>query len=310
MTLNKLFWQEKHWKAIERTWRIGRLPHALLLEGPRGLGKSMFARRIAAMILGRDEIDPERGLSHPDLNVLSVPEGKKQIVVEQVRELCTELAMTSYASGYKVAIIDPAERMNVSAANSLLKTLEEPTDNTVLILVRSRLDTLPATVASRCQRLRFAIPPENDSIRWLEERDTGRDWRPMLRIAGGAPLAALQAAEDGMDKVDRQFREDLVEIVAGRRDPVKVASHWSKIDPAITLSWLNGFVVSLIRRHDRWSPAGNDGLQNLSKVLPLEQLFVYLDEVQGSTRRMDGALNLQMMLENLLIPWTNRLENL
>lgn len=308
--MNTFPWQEKNWTAIDRAWRVGRLPHALLLEGPRGLGKGVFARRVAAMVLGRDQIDPERGLSHPDLNVLSVAEGKKQIVVEQVRELCAELAMTSFASGYKVAIIDPADRMNTSAANSLLKTLEEPTDNTLLILVRSRLDTLPATVASRCQRLRFAVPTEEESMRWLEQHDGGRTWRPLLRMVGGAPLAALQAADDGLDKLDRQFREDLAEIVAGRRDPVRVAYNWSKIDPGISLSWLNGFVVSLIRSHEHWSAGENDGLQNLSKVLPLGQLFVYLDEVQGSARRMDGALNLQMMLENLLIPWTNRLQNL
>ncbi len=261
------------------------------------------------MVLGRDEIDPERGLSHPDLNMLTLSDGRKQIVVEQVRELCAELAMTSYASGYKVAIIDPAERMNVNAANSLLKTLEEPTDNTLLILVRSRLDTLPATVASRCQRLRFAVPAEDDALHWLEQRAAGRDWRPLLRIVSGAPLAALRAADEGMDKLDQRFRQDLTEIAAGRRDPVKVASDWSKIDPGITLAWLNGFVVSLVRYHAGWSRDVNDSLQNLSKVLPLEQLFMYLDEVQESTRRMDGALNLQMMMENLLIPWATRLQN-
>ncbi len=303
-------WHDKHWAAIERARTIGRLPHALLLEGPRGLGKSQFARRLAAVVLERDELDPDRGQFHPDLKILSLPEGKKQIVVEQVRDLCAELAMTSYASGYKVAIIDPAERMNVNAANSLLKTLEEPTDDTMLILVRSRLDTLPATVASRCQRLRFAVPPAETAIRWLEQRDPERDWEPLLAIVAGAPLAALQAAEEGMDELDRRFREDLAEIAAGRRDPVKTAAQWSKMDPGITLAWLNGFVVSLIRRHGRWTERTNDSLQNLSEVLPLEQLFLYLDEVQGSARRMDGALNLQMALENLLIPWATRLQGI
>jgi len=295
---------------IERAWEAGRLPHALLLEGPSGLGKGDFARSVAALVLDCDEIAPEAELSHPDLHMLTTPEGKKQIVVDQVRDLCTTLVMTSYAAGYKVAIIDPAERMNINAANSLLKTLEEPTRDTLLILVRSRLDTLPATVASRCQRLRFAVPPEDEALGWLEQQDAGQDWRPLLRFAGGAPLAALRAAREGMARLDMQFREDICEIAAGRRDPVKVASDWSKIDPAVSLGWLNGFVVALIRGHGAWSVDTNDSLQNLSKVLPLEQLFMYLDEVQGSARRMDGALNLQMTLENLLIPWGTRLQNL
>ena len=303
-------WHQKNWDTIERAWRVGRLPHALLLEGPRGLGKSHFALRVAAMVLGRERLDPERGKSHPDLNLLSVREDKKQIVVEQVRDLCAELAMTSYASGYKVAIIDPAERMNINAANSLLKTLEEPTDNTLLMLVRARLDTLPVTVASRCQRLRFAVPPEEQALEWLQGQDAGRDWRPLLSMVAGAPLAAVRAAEEGMDRLDLRFRDDLSAIAAGRLDPVKAAAEWSKVDPAITLAWLNGFVVSLIRRHARWQQNGDDSLQNPSKVLPLGQLFVYLDEVQASTRRLDGALNLQMMLENLLIPWASRLQTL
>lgn len=303
-------WHEKNWSSVEGAWRQGRLSHALLLEGPQGLGKGIFARRVAGLVLGKEALDPRREFSHPDLAIVTVPEGKKQITVTQIRELCASLAMTSHSSGHKVAIIDPAERMNVHAANSLLKTLEEPTDDTLLILVRSRLDTLPATIASRCQRLRFAIPAEDVSLSWLAQEEPGHDWASLLQIAGGAPLAAIKAESDGLAQLDDRLRQDLAEIVAGRRDPVRVAAEWSKIDPGITLAWLNGLVVALIRDQGNEPVARSKNLQNLKQVLPLEQLFKYLDEVQGALRRMDGALNLQMALESLLIPWASRLQDI
>ncbi len=303
-------WHEKHWETVKRSWERDRLPHALLLEGPQGLGKSLFARRIAGLVLGIEEIEPETGRTHPDLSLVTVPEDKKQISVGQIRELCGNLAMTSHASGYKVVIIDPADRMNIHAANSLLKTLEEPTRDTILILVRSRLDTLPATIASRCQRLRFATPTEDVAVDWLREQDPARDWRPLLQVAAGAPLAARTAAASGLDQMDERLREDLVEIAAGRRDPVKVAAEWAKIDPATSLPWLNGVVVSLIRQQAGGSSESLKSLQNLNQVLPLDLLFRYLDEVQSALRRLDGALNLQMSLESLLIPWANRLRDI
>jgi DNA polymerase-3 subunit delta' len=303
-------WHENLWMSLERAWQRNRLPHALLLEGPAGLGKSLFALRIAALILGVEQLDPEEGRSHPDLTIVTVPPDKKQISVNQIRDLCANLSMTSHGAGYKVAIIDPAERMNISAANSLLKTLEEPTRDTVLILVRSRLDTLPQTVASRCQRIRFATPPEEAALAWLESRESGRDWSGLLRVSSGAPLAALKAASDGDDELDHRLAQDLVEIAAGRSDPVKVAAEWARLDPSKTVAWLNGTVVALILARGGGPGESLKGLQNLNQVLPLGQLFRYLDEVQMALRRIDGALNLQMTLESLLIPWANRLKDI
>lgn len=303
MSMKNLFWHEKNWNTVLGAHKQDRLPHALLLEGPAGLGKSLFAERLARLLLDLGTAGPSSPVSHPDLSRVGVPEGKKQITVAQIRDLCAELSMTSHASGYKVAIIDPADKMNINAANSLLKTLEEPTPDTLLILVRARLDTLPATIASRCQRLRFAVPSRQAALDWLTDHDETRNWGPLLEMTAGAPLAALNAAEEGLDELDQRLLADLTGIVTGRLDPIRVAAEWSKLEPATCIGWLNTRMTALIRSKSRITTAADEGLQILAKDLPLERVFLYLDSVQEALRRTDGALNLQMLLESLLIPW-------
>lgn len=300
-------WHERNWSSIEKAWRQERLPHALLLEGPIGLGKHEFAQRLAALVLGIDLATADGEPVHPDLTVVSVLEKKKQIGVDQIRELCAGLAMTSHSAGYKVAIVDPADKMNVNAANSLLKTLEEPTDNTLLVLVRSRLDTLPATIASRCQRIRFGTPPVEEALEWLEGVDPDYPWAPLLRACNGAPLAAAAAADQDLSTIEDRLSGDIAGIAAGELDPVKVAAQWNKLDPGICLNWLNRTVTSMVRGRASGTDNIDKRLQNLNKDLPLDRLFLYLDEVQSALRRTDGALNTQMQLESLLVPWADRL---
>ncbi len=113
--------------------------------------------------------------AHPDLSFLGLEEDSKQIRIEQVRELSAELALTSHGGGYKVAIVTPADALNRFAANALLKTLEEPPARTLLILVVTQPSRLPATVLSRCQRLRVRAPQRAQSLAWLEAaRGPGR----------------------------------------------------------------------------------------------------------------------------------------
>lgn len=301
---------------MERAWQSGRMPHALLLEGPSGLGKLPFAWRVAGLVLGLPDNgapDGDQVPAHADIQFVTLEQDnsgkeKKQIGVEQIRQLCSKLAMTSHSGGYKVAVICPAEAMNANAANSLLKTLEEPTPSTLLILVRSRLDTLPATIASRCQRIRFAVPGHDMAKDWLSSRQEGQEWDRLLDIAGGAPLRALALASGGLAEKDRQFRQDLCDLVEGRGDPVEIAARWQKEGLGDCLAWLNCLVCDLIRHRAGGCLDLPDDLQNLSETLRLERLFWYLDEVQAMVRRSAFALTPQLVLESLLIPWTGRLD--
>lgn len=309
------------WSEFLRAWEGERLGHALVIEGPEGLGKLDLAFRLAARVLGTGWMPEEPPLPprHADLLWLTLEEGekglKRQIGVQQVRDACAILAMTSYAGGWKVAVIAPAERLTLAAANALLKTLEEPAPRTLIVLVRSRLDTLPATVASRCQRLRLAAPREDEALAWLEGQQPGRPWPRLLELAGGAPLLAIRLAERGYAELDAALANDLLALLAGRADPHEVAASWQRRELPDVLRWLCAWTASLVRLKAAGHPpalenAKQHALQTALERIPLQRLFRYLDEVQGATARMDGALNAQLMLESLLTPWPDRLEPL
>ena len=171
-------------KPVVEAWQSseeqGRLPHAVMLAGPRGTGKRSAAAWLARARLGLDQealpAFPAELPEHADFRYLAPPDDKHSIGVDQVRELVAELSLTSYEGGGKVALIEPADAMTTSAANSLLKTLEEPPGATLLILVVDRPGHLPATIFSRCQRLNVRAPSEAEGLDWLGTLQPGTSW--------------------------------------------------------------------------------------------------------------------------------------
>lgn len=313
-------WYEKPLSDIQAALEAERLTHALLIEGPEGVGKLGLAFSIARRVLGLPEAprDPMAIPVHPDFLWITLEEGergpKKQIGIDQVRAACAELAMTSYAGGWKVAVIAPADRLTQAAANSLLKTLEEPPPETLLILVRSRQDTLPATIASRCQRILVNAPPPAQALEWLQATAGGEArWDRLLGMAGGAPLLALRLREEGFEALDDTLDRGLREVVAGAADPVELAARASEREPADVIRWLDFWVGELIRLGAAGPGAGvaperAEALQKVLQRIPLPRLFRYLDELRAASMRLDGALNGQLVMENLLTPWADALE--
>ena len=274
-------WHEPLWRQLQQRRAAGRLPHALLLAGPAGLGKLIFARRLAEALLCEspsvegDACGQCRGCrlfragSHPDYSVVQPEEdqnsseddspaggaggGKKKkskvIKIDQIRELCAFLGHTTQYGGYKIALLEPADQLNVNAANSLLKTLEEPPGACVLLLVAARPARLPATVRSRCQLIRFDRPPITLALPWLAARVGGGLVEPatLLDVAGGAPLAALRYADGDRWRRRRELAEGYDQILMGRLDPIQAAEQWTQGDLAENLCWLIGWHTDLIR---------------------------------------------------------------
>ncbi len=220
-----------------------KLPHALLLHGPKGIGKLQLAEHFARFLLceGRGAaLQPcgrcegcrwVRAGSHPDLRLVE-PEAmarqtpaedaepdaegagrskKKpsiEIRIEQVRQLDDFIHMGSHRAGRRVAIVHPAEDMNAPTANALLKNLEEPPPGAVFILVSHRPARLLPTVRSRCVQLPLAAPNADAAARWLDSRGV-KDAARWLAFAGGAPMRAAELATDARGERIGRWRESL-----------------------------------------------------------------------------------------------------
>ncbi|MGH8562472.1 MAG: hypothetical protein ACRES4_10945, partial [Nevskiales bacterium] len=218
------------WLAREER---GRKPHAVLLEGPAGVGKRCAAAWMAGrhLAIGAAPLlpwHPAAPPQHADFRWLRPADDKQAIGIEAVRELVADLALTSYAGGGKAAVIEPADAMTVNAANSLLKTLEEPPGDALLILVSDRAGRLPATIVSRCQRIAIGLPPASASLEWLDRVERSAHWAVALREAGYAPLAALKAVLR-LEETAAMARE-FAGLPARASSPIETAARWSKHD--------------------------------------------------------------------------------
>ena len=326
-------WHAATWGALVDRHSQGRLPHALLIDGPAGIGRHAFARRFAAALLcespdkmGGDACGVCRSCklftagSHPDFHHLrrllkgEYLAGKKlaqdatRIRVDQVRELGTALSMSAQQGGWKVALVDPADLMMPEAANALLKTLEEPTWQTLLMLVATHRGRLLPTIRSRCQLLPLTPPPREQGIDWLAAQGVS-DSEALLALADGSPLLALALADAGAVKARQEAFETLGAIQAGRNDPIAVAAQWSRNDPARLFGWLGSWLVDMIRLKSGADSLTLDNrdladrMQALIDTIDLVYLFARLDELQRARKLVETQVNLQLLCEDLLLGW-------
>ena len=195
-------------RLVERAIESGRPPHALLLVGPDGVGKTTLALDLAAglLCLAEDPADRpcrecaacrklEHG-NHPDVHVLA-PEGAgQQIRIGQVQQLAADLALLPLEGRFRIGIVEKAHRLNDDAQNALLKTLEEPPARVVLILAADDAARLLPTVISRCTRVRLGPVSSDEVSAILAARGVGDAARgaALARLTGGRPGAALALA--------------------------------------------------------------------------------------------------------------------
>ena len=299
-------WHDPQWLRIERAVRSGRVPHALLLRGASGRGKAMFAGRLAAALLCGSSVAPcgecascrlcAAG-SHPDRIDVGLAPDRREIVVDQVRELIHSVGLTARFGRWKVVIVDPAEAMNRHAANTLLKTLEEPPGAAAFILVSSNHARLLPTVRSRCQRIDFPVPDPAIALEWLRGRVPEPD--TVLALADGAPIRAVEIANGGLLAVRSALHRDLDEILADG-DPMTVAARWKEIGRETVTQWLVDILAERLRR----SVVGGAQIGRRGEAaLQFSRLLAMLDrclEVRGGVLARSGA-NEQLALERLAL---------
>lgn len=207
-----LFGNEHVRSYLETAVTDGTLSHCYLFSGPEGLGKKTYARTLAQMLMCRSAAagrgDLPCGLCpgcrqaangvHPDVVTIGVPEGKKNVGVESVRSFIATMEKGTFGSRYKVGIIETAEALSAEAANALLKTLEEPRGERVIILLATHHEHVPATIVSRAQLVRFR-PVKREAIYdyLVHERASTRDFaKSAAELAFGRPGLAVRFLED------------------------------------------------------------------------------------------------------------------
>jgi len=199
-------WLEKEYSQLINLESSSKLAHAYLFGGQQGLGKLMLAMHFGHYLLCSSKQNDQPCLScrdcelflagsHPDLRLIQ-PEDSNEIKIEQVRNTIEFITQTSQRGGYKVVIFRPAEAMNTNSANALLKVLEEPAQNTLIILVSHQPALLIATIRSRCHAVKFNRPSAEKVIPWLEAKNIYASPAELLRMANNIPLRALQYADD------------------------------------------------------------------------------------------------------------------
>jgi len=267
-------WQIENWNKLQLANQAGRMTHAVLFTGPVGIGLKHFSNCLTASLLCENsDADTHacgdcrschliKGESHPDLFNIEPEESGKQIRVDEVRKLIDSIHLKSTYGRCKIAVIAPADAMNRSAANSLLKTLEEPPGHSLLILLSHRPNLLPITIRSRCQHVRFNPAYDDATVRWVNENlQAGENAEDLLKMAGGAPLAIEEMLESHVLEYQRNILDDLFALKGRRSDDKAPASCFSILllvaplssslnctpIPAVLLPWEPFGVIQTIR---------------------------------------------------------------
>lgn len=325
-TSELLPWMVEDFKQLIALKDAGKLAHAYLFGGQQGLGKLLLAKHFSHFLLctnpqGNESCGECRECqllaagTHPDLKVIQ-PVDSKEIKIDQIRETINFFSQTSQRGGYKIIIIEPAESLNINSANALLKVLEEPTDNTLLILVSHQPALLMATIRSRCHIKKFNRPAVEISIDWLESKNVRTSAKELLRIANNIPLRALHFAdEDALH--DRTVLHSVLEsLLLGKMNIAEAADQCESYSledniEALMLCSSDILTHNQLGSENEQSPLHDHDLGSLAVFFQdstkLKALHIFYQELLTARRTINRTSNPNRMLvlESLFYNWAS-----
>lgn len=323
-TDNLLPWHHHAWNILSTAKKNNRLHHALLLMGGCDSEKKIFAKQFAAAVMC--DKPTSEGMpceichscrliaagSHPDLIVVEPDEVGHAIKIHHIRQLVDQVNETSQQGGFKCILIAPAHAMTIAASNALLKTLEEPPANTLLMLMTEQWLTLPATIRSRCQKVSFKKPTVKAALQWMSSQSEPgeRDSHALrLSLADGWPLKALSTNTQDSMAMRQAIYDGLLALSHGKGDPLKFAAKCQEYDILsflrLMLAWLRDMLrYRLTHSASRLINADYSAAFQALKM-DSQALLSTIDLVQERYNNVSGAVNLnkQLLMEEIIINW-------
>lgn len=315
-------WQQSYWQRL--VTRFPSIPHAILLTGMQGSGKRQFADQLAAWLLCLNQQESHacgecsscqwlKSDTHPSLLRIS-PEtdakGKvsQVIKIDQIRDLMPFVQQTG--KGWRAIIIEPAEALNIAAANALLKTLEEPGEQVSLILISDQPLQLPATIRSRLQQYKVGEVSTKDALSYMmsEANLSLNQAELLLRIAGGAPLAALKLSEELTFLARQDWLQDWQSLLQQQVSPMSLSNTWQKrLNLTQWLCVLQWMIRDAIATHLQQPIIQTDlNFDQIIKDVSIDHLFELQQHIftaiKGQTQNIQSGLvydSLMMRLMNL-----------
>ncbi len=308
-------WFRPACEEVTAAFAAGRLAHALLIHEDPGAGGLELARWIAQLVNCRERGRTPCGKcqecrwiandQHPDVTRLSPLEESNYILIEAVRELIADLSLTAHGHGYKVAILAPADALHFNAAQTLLKTLEEPAARTLLLLVASQPSRLPPTIRSRCSKLRLRGPSQELAARYLEDARGPGPWGEALAATGTGPFALLNADPTALARLRTDTLDTLGEIYSGKIQPPGVAARWAEKsqlpDLPVRLACLESWVTDRIL--ESASIRDVTHLSGQGRPPKICHLFEFSDAIRDMRKLSHTSINKAMAIESLLWRW-------
>lgn len=305
-------WLYSDARLLMEAAEAGRLHHALLITGIEGIGKQAFCRWLAEAILceARTELGACRECAacrqlmadaHPDfLPVL--PEGaNEEIKIDNVRALVTWLQLTAGQGSYRVALLTEANGLNRYSANSLLKTLEEPAENAVLILCVTRMGALPATIRSRCQKITLRMGDKSAAVAWLGERCN--DPETAFATAGGGPFRAVRQQDQVYRDTQSLLLKAWSDLFLHKGSVGRIADSLAKLETVECVAILAKWCVLAAKQHYKVSDQVDETvtatISETKNRLNAEQWFTLHDRLLQIHRSDSASFKTQTVLEGL-----------
>jgi len=319
MPFSEIVGHERVIEIFRRSIRSGKTAHAYIFEGPQGCGRKKTALALIQALFCSNADNDACGVcptcrkvasgNHGDIHIVEPLPEKRDISIAQLRDIQRELNLRPYEAPRKACIMEPADRMNISSANSFLKTLEEPPGNAIIILITENADMLLPTIRSRCQLVRFA-PLSPEYVQLLLERN-GMDSSAaalLAQLADGSMERAMELDNDSLAARRELLLKHLSQLSLKRISTVFDAAEELSGNRDETLETLD-MLLSFVRDMVHLSAGGSDiintsirqTLEGYSGNLNLKSTLQIADDILETRRSVQRNANAKLALDTLFM---------